>query len=57
VPIAFDWANGEIAVKSPDARIISRMKSIADALRANVFSEMGGVFDRSGEHSGFLPGY
>jgi len=56
-PIPFDWVDGQIEVKSPDDRIISRMKAMAETLHATVFSETGEVFDASGKHAGFLPGF
>jgi hypothetical protein len=57
VPVAFDWGDGYIEVKNPDAEIITRMKSLAGRLRATVFSETGELFDLSGRHAGFLPGF
>jgi hypothetical protein len=56
-PVVFDWSEGQIQVKNPDERIVSRMKTIAAALSANVFSENGELFDAKGGHAGFLPGF
>lgn len=56
-PIPFDWVDGYIQVKSPDARIIARMKTLAEKLKANVFSETGELYDARGTHAGFLPGF
>ena len=57
VPMIFDWAQGQVDVKNPDSATIVRMKEIARALGATVFSETGEVFDDRGESAGFLDGY
>jgi hypothetical protein len=33
------------------------MKAMAEKLQAAVFSETGELFDASGKHAGFLPGF
>ena len=56
-PVAFDFVDGDIWVKSPDAATVVRMKLIAESLNASVFSETGELFGDHGMHDGFLPGY
>ena len=55
--VVFDWVDGQVDVKSPDALTIARMKMLSTRLVANVISETGEVFDESGESAGFLRGY
>ena len=57
IPFAFDWANGQVEVKNPDAPTIARMKQLAAKFSSSVFSETGELFDDSGTHAGFLPGF
>jgi len=54
---AFDWVNGQIEVKDPDGETIAKMKELAAKLQASVFSESGELFDNTGGHAGFLPGF
>ncbi len=56
-PMAFDWVNGQVEVKNPDAPTIERMKKLAETLSATVFSETGELYDEHGGHAGFLPGF
>ena len=56
-PVAFDWVDGQVDVKNPDATIIARMKALAGKLGANVFSETGELYDDNGAHAGFLQGF
>jgi hypothetical protein len=56
-PMAFDWVSGQIEVKNPDAQTIVRMKKLAGKLSATIFSETGELYDESGGHAGFLPGF
>jgi hypothetical protein len=51
--VPFTWSDGEIEVKSPDARTVVRMLDAARALQARVVSETGEVFDSRGTHAGF----
>ena len=57
VPIAFEWWDGQVEVKNPDAVTIARMKQLARKMNATVFSETGEVFNEAGHSAGFLPGF
>ena len=57
VRMSFDWVDGQVDVKNPDAATIARMKALAARLQATVFSETGELFDDAGESAGFLDGY
>lgn len=56
-PVVFDLKGGNIETKNPDPPTIIRMKALAVALSAAVFSENGELFDERGRHAGFLRGF
>jgi hypothetical protein len=57
VPMIFNWTRGQVDVKNPDPATIVRMKALAAALNATVFSETGELFDERGDSAGFWEGF
>lgn len=57
ISFAFDFVDGQVMVKNPDGPTVARMKRLASQLSAIVFSENGEIFNASGDHAGFLPGF
>ena len=43
--IWFDYRNGKVVVKNPDAEVLAKMRSIAAKLRARVQGEEGELYD------------